>query len=271
MSTEISKLRITVMGSGTSTGVPLIQCACSVCVSTEPKNKRLRASIWLEVNDKSIVIDVSPDFRQQALNTKIPRIDAVILTHPHYDHVGGIEELRSYNFIQREIIPVYGHSWSTRELRIRLPYLFSNGKVEGGGIARIDLKEFDLNAPMLNICGVPIIPFALDHGSDQVAAFRIENFAYLTDCHRIPEPAFSKLQNLEVLILDCLRLSTHDTHLNFDLAMDYAQRIGAKKTYFTHLSHDFDYKSFSKTLPKNISLAYDGLVIDIKENKGSSK
>jgi phosphoribosyl 1,2-cyclic phosphate phosphodiesterase len=267
METMISKLRITVLGCGTSTGVPLIQCQCAVCQSPDPKNKRLRASIWIQVNDKSILVDVSPDFREQALRTKIPRLDAVILTHPHYDHIGGMEELRSYNFIQKETIPVYGHHWSVTELHKRLPYLFSGGKVEGGGIARIDLIEFDINTPVLDIVGIPIIPIALDHGSDQVAAYRIGNFAYLTDCHHIPDAAFSKLENLDVLILDCLRLSKHDTHLNFDRAMEYALKIGAKSTIFTHMSHDFDFESFSKTLPKSFSLAYDGLVIDIKEVK----
>jgi phosphoribosyl 1,2-cyclic phosphate phosphodiesterase len=268
MANSISKLRVTVLGCGTSTGVPLIQCQCAVCTSADPKNKRLRASLWIEANGKSILVDVSPDFREQALRTKIPRIDAVILTHPHYDHIGGMDELRSYNFIQKgEVIPVYGHDWSVRELKSRLPYLFSNGKVEGGGIARVNLIEFDINTPELDIAGIPITPIALNHGSDQVCGYRIDTFAYLTDCHHIPDAAFSKLKNLDVLILDCLRLSKHDTHLNFDRAMEYAQKIGAKSTIFTHMSHDFDYESFSKTLPKNFALAYDGLIIDIKEVK----
>lgn len=268
MSTAISNLRITILGAGTSTGVPLISCQCKVCTSTDPKNQRLRASLWLEVNDKSIMVDISPDFRQQALRAKIPRIDAVILTHPHYDHIGGMDELRSYNFIQKgEVIPVYGHDWSVRELKQRLPYLFQPSTGAGGGVARVDLREFDINAPSITVATIDMIPMALDHGSEQVCAFRIDDFAYLTDCHHIPESTFEKLQNLQVLILDCLRLSKHDTHLSFDQALEYARRIGAKKTIFTHMSHDFDFESFSKLLPKNCSLAYDGMVIDIKEVK----
>jgi phosphoribosyl 1,2-cyclic phosphate phosphodiesterase len=177
-----------------------------------------------------------------------------------------VEELRSYNFIQKEVIPIYGHDWSVRELRKRLPYLFETSSGEGGGVARIDLREFKLDAKEIEVGGIAFTPIALEHGSEKVAGYRVGNFAYLTDCHLIPEAAFSRLQNLEVLILDCLRMSKHDTHLDFDQAMQYALRIGAKNTVFTHMGHDFDYESFSSTLPKGFSLAYDGRAIEIKEN-----
>ncbi len=258
-------MRVTVLGCGTSTGVPLIHCSCSVCRSKNPKNNRLRASILIDVNGKTLLVDVSPDFRQQALRKKIPRIDAILFTHPHADHVGGLDEIRSYNFIQKERIPAWGHDWTIDDLKKRYSYIFAPGKTEGGGVALIDLHEFHLSDPSFKAAGIKVIPVEVEHGSEKVAGFRIGDFAYLTDLNRIPDESFARLKNLQVVILDCLRLAKHGTHLNYDEAVLYARRIGAKKTIFTHLSHDFDYVSFSKKLPPGMALAYDGMIINLKQ------
>ena len=259
---QSSKIRVHVLGCGTSTGVPLIHCHCQVCRSTDPKDKRLRASIWIEIDGKSLLVDASPDFRQQALRASIPRIDAILITHPHFDHIGGLDEIRSYNFVQKEVIPAYGHEWTVNDLRKRLPYLFLDGtKIEGGGVAKIDLHQFHLDEDFFVAAKIKVIPIEVEHGSQSVAGFRIGNFAYLTDCNVIPQKALSRLQGLDVLILDCLRLEKHETHLSLDEALAYSAKIGAKRTIFTHLSHDFGFESVSRSLPKNHELAYDEMII----------
>jgi phosphoribosyl 1,2-cyclic phosphate phosphodiesterase len=259
-----TETRITVLGCGTSTGVPLIGCVCTVCRSKSPKNKRLRASLWVQTAGKSFLIDVSPDFRQQALAHRIPRVDAILMTHPHADHVGGLDEIRSYNFIQKGSIPLFGHDWTLADIRSRYGYLFGDAIIEGGGVAQLTLNEFKLDDEVFRAQGVDIIPLELQHGSLKVAGFRIGAMAYLTDCHHIPENTLKKLKGLEVLILDCLRIQKHSTHLHLELALEYSKLIGAQRTYFTHLSHDFDYQKSRKYLPKTIHFAYDGLTVQTK-------
>ncbi len=197
------------------------------------------------------------------MRAKIARIDAVLFTHPHADHVGGLDDMRSYNYAQQESIPAYGHDWTIKDLLARFPYIFSKKKAEGGAVAQIDLHEFKIDAESFEVAGLSVVPIPLEHGSQKVAGFRIGNFAYLTDCHLIPDSSFERLKNLDVLILDCLRMSKHNTHLSFEESLEYSTKINAKKTIFTHMSHDFDFVSFSKKLPKKRVLAYDGMTINI--------
>lgn len=255
---------LTILGCGTSTGVPLIHCSCKVCRSKHPRNKRLRASVWLQTRGKSILIDTSPDLRAQAMREKIQRIDAVLFTHPHADHVHGIDELRSYNFIQKQSLPAYANPWTCQELKKKFEYIFYRGPVEGGGVPQLELNEVhgDFEAAGLNFSPIPV-----PHGSKETLGYRFDGIAYVTDCSYIPSSSLDRLKGLEVLVLDCLRIKPHPTHLNFDQALELISELRPKKAYLTHLGHEFDYREYHAKgvkpprLPKNVQLAYDGLKI----------
>ena len=187
---------LTILGSGTSTGVPLIQCKCLTCRSKNPRNQRLRASVWIQTRGKSFLVDTSPDLRAQALRARIPRIDAVLYTHPHADHISGIDELRSFNFIQKEEIPVYGNSWTWEDLNLRYQYIFKPSRVEGGGIPRLKFHLIPSELEEIQILGVPVLPLPVLHGSQTTLGFRIDSVAYLTDCSYIPTQVLDRLQGL---------------------------------------------------------------------------
>lgn len=254
--------KLTILGCGTSSGVPLLFCKCAVCRSRSPKNHRLRTSGWVQVGEKSILIDTSTDLRQQALKHRIPRVDAILYTHPHADHVSGIDEIRSFNYIQKSRIPAFGNAWTCEELKSRYPYIFKPAaKNEGGGVPQIDLHEFHSSKKSLDIAGVKVIPIALGHGKNECIGYRFDSVAYVTDCSYIPEESLQRLENLECLVLDCLRIAPHKTHLNLERALEVAARLRPKKTVLTHLGHDFDYKKGSKKLPRDVELGFDGLVL----------
>jgi phosphoribosyl 1,2-cyclic phosphate phosphodiesterase len=252
---------LTILGCGTSSGVPFIACHCPICRSRDPRNKRTRSSAWIQVNGKSIVIDTGPDFRQQALREKITHIDAVLYTHPHADHVHGIDELRSYNFIQRASIPVYGNDWVCEELPIKFSYIFKPGYNEGGGIPMLTLNRLDNSTKSVNITGVPVTLIPHQHGSKESLGYRIDSVAYVADCSYIPPTSLERLRGLSTLVLDCLRLEPHRTHLNLDRALELVAELKPEKAYLTHLGHEFDYKTWAKKLPRGVNLAYDGLKI----------
>lgn len=255
---------MTILGSGTSTGVPLLCCKCPVCRSKDPKNKRLRASAWLQTRGKSILIDTSTDLRQQALANKIPRVDAVLYTHPHADHIHGIDELRSFNFAQKTSIPIFGNEWTYQDLTRKFEYIFNSKlPVEGGGIPQLHLTQFSSATPQVDVVGVPVQPIPVQHGSKECIAYRFDSVAYVTDCSYIPETSLDRLKGLSVLVLDCVKIEPHKTHLNLDRALEMVEKIRPKKTFLTHLGHDFDYAKTNRKLPKGVKLAYDGLKIRV--------
>ncbi len=258
-----NKTKFCVLGCGTSTGVPCIGCHCKVCRSKNPKNKRLRAALWIQTKEKSILIDTSTDLRQQALREKITQVDAVLYTHPHADHVQGIDELRSFNFIQAKTIPLYGNAWTCQELQTRFPYIFNPGPVEGGGIPNLTLHQISSNSQTIEVAGISVIPISLKHGSKECLAYRFDSVAYVTDCSYIPPESIERLKGLNVLFLDCLRISPHLTHFNLAQALEMVSLVKPKRTFLTHLGHEFGYSHGSKKLPQGVSLAYDGLKISI--------
>jgi phosphoribosyl 1,2-cyclic phosphate phosphodiesterase len=254
---------LTILGCGTSTGVPVVTCSCAVCRSRHPRNQRTRASVWFQVRGKSILVDTSTDLRQQALKNRIPRVDAVLFTHPHADHTHGIDELRSFNFSQKSAIPAFGNQWTCTELRHKFGYIFNPGPVEGGGIPQVDLQLFNAQTESIQVAGITVIPIALHHGSKESVGYRIDSVAYATDCSYIPPESLNRMRGLSVLVLDCLRLAKHGTHFNLEQALETVAQLRPKKTFLTHLSHDFDYRKWVKKLPDGVTLAYDGLKVKI--------
>ncbi len=208
------------------------------------------------------MIDTSTDFRTQALRAKIPRVDAVLYTHPHADHINGIDELRSFNFFQKDPIPVYGNDWTCEELRKKFEYIFTPPKViEGGGIPMLTLCQFDASCQFIEVMGQKIIPISLRHGSKECVGYRFGSVAYVTDCSFIPDESLERLRGVSLLILDCLRITPHNTHFNLEQALEAVEKIRAEKTFLTHLGHDFDYGTWETKLPKGVHLAYDGLTL----------
>lgn len=257
----MGNMEIEILGSGTSMGVPMVGCVCRVCRSADPRDKRLRTSAFIKLNGVHILIDTSIDYRQQMLRTGVMRLDAVIFTHHHVDHILGLDDLRSFNILHRAAIPLYGLEETLANIRRIFTYAFS-GAPTLSDVPRLSLQVLD-NRPF-SIQGVEVLPIPLWHGEMPVLGFRIGNFAYCTDVSRIPEASYERLQGLEVLILGALRYKPHPTHFTIAEAVREAQKIGAGITYFTHLSHGVLHAEAEAQLPGNVRLAYDGLKIEVK-------
>lgn len=251
---------IVILGCGTSTGSPVIGCRCKTCTSKNKKNRRLRASVIMESRGKRFLIDTSPDLRQQSLSQNIFWIDGILMTHPHADHFHGLDDVRSFNFLQGKSLPLFGNQWTLRELKERFGYIFAHTQ-EGGGKPHLDVYEVDETSFFWE--GIKIQPLPVPHGDLSVLGYRINDMAYLTDCSDIPESTLKLMTDLKILVLDCLRFTPHPTHLNVDQALKFAKKIGAEQTYLTHMGHDIEYDSFKKSLPKSIYPCFDGQKIKV--------
>ncbi len=252
-------MKITILGCGTSTGVPVIGCKCSICASIDVKNKRTRSSLLVSANNKNILIDTSTDLRHQALSHNIERIDAVLYTHPHADHIHGIDELRSFNMIQKKAIPCYGSEFTINRIRNMFDYIFTTDMNNGW---KPELEPFLISAPF-DLFGLLIQPINIYHGNMQILGFRIGGLAYITDCSRIPDASKKIVDNLDVLILGALRHKPHPTHFSIQEAVHVGVELKSKRVILTHLSHNLDYSETNKTLPAGFELAYDGMEIEI--------
>lgn len=251
-------IRVTMLGSGTSTGVPVINCPCKVCTSDNPRNRRWRPGLKLEIGPAVVLVDTPIDLREQALRFGVSRVDAVLFTHAHADHVFGLDDVRIFNFRQRMAIPCYGSDLTLQAIRRTFAYVFEETQ-SGGGKPQLDL--IGIREPF-RLLGIEIVPVPVWHGEMEVFGYRMGSFAYVTDCNRIPEESFELLRGVETLILDALRFRPHATHFSVAEAIAAAGRIGASRTIFTHLAHEIDYGDPSM-LPPGVEFGYDGLAFQV--------
>ena len=252
---------MTFLGTGTSHGVPMIGCTCATCRSTDPKDRRLRPSIYIDVPQGGrVLVDTSTDLRQQALAFGITRVDAVIYTHAHADHILGLDELRRFNMIQGTTIPCYADALTWEALKRTFFYVFDGIARRGGGVPQ--LEAYEITGPF-EAAGVRVQPIRLMHGTLPILGFRFGSFAYLTDCSAIPSESWPLLDGVDTVVIDALRDKPHPTHFSVAEALEAVARMAPRRAFFTHMAHDLPHAATCARLPGGVELAYDGLAVDV--------
>lgn len=260
MKKKISTIKITFLGTGTSTGVPVLACECEVCCSEDSKNKRLRTSALVEVDDSKYVIDCGPDFRQQMLENNVKDFDAILITHAHHDHVAGIDDIRAYNFLLNKKFDVFSSVDTLDNIKLQFQYIFSPGTYKGA--PQLNFKTVGNEA--FHIGDNIILPIQVNHDTLKVLGFRIGGLVYITDAKFVPESEIPKLMYAKVMVINALRRSSHNSHLSLDEALALIDRVKPDAAYITHMSHQMGlHEDVEKILPPNVHLAYDGLKVDI--------
>lgn len=253
-------MKITFLGTGTSGGVPMVGCKCGVCLSDNPKDKRLRSSVLIQEQGKTLVIDCGPDFRQQMLREQVNKIDAIIFTHSHKDHTGGLDDIRGFNYVLKKAIPLYLDAETLEIIKRQYEYIFADHAYPG--IPQIETNLFNNKA--FNVLGINVLPIQVLHYRMNVYAFRIADFTYITDANFIPEAEKEKAKGSKVLVLNALRHEPHVSHFTLGQAVKLVNELKPEKAYFTHISHQLGlYEDIAAQLPHNIELAYDGLAIQV--------
>jgi phosphoribosyl 1,2-cyclic phosphate phosphodiesterase len=246
------------LGTGTSTGVPILTCQCAVCTSSDPHDKRTRPSILLEYDGRAVLIDTTPDFRTQALREGMTRLDAVVFTHHHADHIMGLDDTRVFYFRQQKPIPIYADPACMATLRATFKYIFE-GNYAFGGVGKLDphLIEGPFDLWGLNLIPVPVL-----HGNLPILGFRFRDTAYITDVSEIPESSIHLLAGLDILIIDALRHKPHPTHLSLTQALAMVERLKPRRAFFTHIAHELGHQATNSILPSHVQMAYDGLRLE---------
>lgn len=254
------KAKLTVLGSGTSMGVPTIGCDCAVCRSTDPRDKRTRPSVLLEYGGKFVLIDTTPDFRHQAIREGLRTLDAVLYTHTHADHILGLDDLRPLSFHRDGKIPLYARPEAAEFLRKMFGYIF-DADYKFGGLARVELKPID---GAFDLFGAHFDPVTVVHGETEIYGFRFGSAAYLTDHSQVPESSLEQLQDLDILFLDALRHKPHPTHSTVENSLKIVERVQPKRAFFTHICHDLPHEATNAALPPNVRLSYDGMKLEFE-------